>query len=941
MPRIVDMSTSHTEYFYPNTPPEKITLSSPKTNSFLNDTTPTLTWLKGNDTDGDTLSYLVQVDESGGDWSTLVDSTLTNPGELTWDVSNTLSDDSAYQWRVRGNDTLQNSTWSDTWIFTIDSDQLVANKPQIHGPYNTTGTVRWIWTRTPDSGSGIVGYHVYIGSTVDSNDVVNDEVTTNNWYEMTSLPDGNYYCRVRVENGAGTLSPFSPSSDVILVDKEKPNINKPLAWDVFNNTGTVRWSWGPSFDTGSGLVGYYVYIGTSQDGNDIVDGEFTSVNRYELSGLLDGVTYYCRIKALNGAGTTSDFSPSSDGVLIDLDVPVANVPVSHGKYNNTGKIRWSWEPAVDTGSGIAGYFVTISRDSSAGSSRGPTENIVISNAWTSEPWYEADGLQNGYIFFCHIKARNRAGSVGEFSDDGVGVIVDTKAPGTPVGLVSTPGTWSATDLFTLSWTNPKDVSGIAGVYYKLDSTPKNDEDGLLITGQGIGEISDIPLKTDGEHFVYVWLKDNAGNVEFLNSASVSLYLDTTAPGAPISAKVKPDDWSSVNSFEIDWSEPIDLSGVKTGVYYKLGSTPPTSEAGSTWTDQKPLSITTASEGVNNVYLWLEDFAGNSDFNNYGTVDFKMDITPPTITHTPISRIYLGKDVDISAQVTDVTSGISDVTLYYKAPDQSEYNTRKMSLQSGTSKYLATIPQERIAANGFEYYIKAADNSIPRNEIFYSSMGESDILPDSDSDLDVKVIILPRINLKTPSGAGISIYTKINVSFSKQMDTALVPNAFRITPSVSGMFIWTGDGKQMTFTPNENLSYDTEYTIRISDAAKDLDGYPLDKNYTWTFTTEYEPEVDVPENGDEEDLTMVYVGVVVVVIVVILLIVVFMVLSKKKKREEEAKKKKEEEEAKKASLKPKLEFIVSDQKTSAMVCPECGASIPEADRCKYCGWHRHM
>jgi Na+-transporting methylmalonyl-CoA/oxaloacetate decarboxylase gamma subunit len=146
---------------------------------------------------------------------------------------------------------------------------------------------------------------------------------------------------------------------------------------------------------------------------------------------------------------------------------------------------------------------------------------------------------------------------------------------------------------------------------------------------------------------------------------------------------------------------------------------------------------------------------------------------------------------------------------------------------------------------------------------------------------------------------------------------------------------------MTFTPNENLSYDTEYTIRISDAAKDLDGYPLDKNYTWTFTTEYEPEVDVPENGDEEDLTMVYVGVVVVVIVVILLIVVFMVLSKKKKREEEAKKKKEEEEAKKASLKPKLEFIVSDQKTSAMVCPECGASIPEADRCKYCGWHRHM
>jgi parallel beta-helix repeat protein len=376
LPRIADMRTSHFEYFYPNSPPDKIDLSSPKMNSFLNDTTPTLTWMKGNDTNGDTLSYFVQVDESGGDWSTLVDSTHTNPGVLSWDVFNTLTDDSSYQWRVRGNDTLQNSTWSDTWVFTIDSDQLVANKPQIHGAYNTTGTVRWWWTPTPDTGSGIVGYYVYIGSTANANDVVNGEFVSTTWYELTSLIDGTYYCRVRVENGAGTMSPFSITSDVILVDKEIPNINKPLAWDVYNNTGTVRWSWAPSFDTGSGLVGYYVYISTYQDGNDIVDGGFTNVNGYELSGLLDGVTYFCRIKALNGAGSTSDFSPSSDGVLIDLDIPVANIPVSHGKYNNTRTVIWSWSPAVDTGSGIAGYYVTISRDSTVTSARGPAEDIV-------------------------------------------------------------------------------------------------------------------------------------------------------------------------------------------------------------------------------------------------------------------------------------------------------------------------------------------------------------------------------------------------------------------------------------------------------------------------------------------------------------------------------------------------------------------------------------
>ncbi len=838
----VNVSTTHFQYFPMNAPPNQTNLLSPLNNSYISNPTPSLTWSSGSDPDNDTLSYYVQVDEFSGDWSTLIASNHTKTGVLSWDVPQVLSDDSKYQWRVRANDSMENGSWSDIWKFTIDTDIPVANKPNCYCIYNNTAIVNWTWIKSMDTGSGIKGYYIYIGTTPSGTNIVDGEWTTNNWYQRTNLLDGvTYYCRIKVENGAGTISDFSLSSDGILIDLDTPFAYQPKVPGVYNNTGTIRWTWQTSVTTGSGIVGYYIFIGTSIGASDVVNGEFTVNNWYERSGLLDDKTYYCRIRVENGAGTLSDFSSSSVGITIDLDTPECSTPTTTVKYNNTGSVIWTWSPAVDTGSGILGYYVTVTK--------GPAETIVVDNAWTTNNHFEKSLLQDGNVYYCKIKPKNGADTIGEFSASSTGVHIDLTAPKPPIGLSAEPASWTSINSFKFTWANPSDFSGISGVYYKIDTTPKNNNDGRFISTGYFNELSNISFIADGEHVIYVWLMDRAGNVDYQNSASTRIYLDTQPPEAPISVTVTPSAWSSINSFSIDWAMPVDLSGIKTGAYYYFGNAPPTSQAQGTWTINKPIKITGISEGQSKVYLWLEDVAGNSNFEKVGNAILKLDTQIPSLTHIPTSTGIEGKDITITVNATDENSGVKDVMLYFKSLIDNSYSIMEMNLKFGTTSYSVKISGAKVTPEGLEYYIKARDNSNPANIVYFGYNGVTKIQPNADTDIDIFISIQPVVIRTSPKGSGISVHTNINITFNKQMNKQSVEDAFSINPSVTGIFNW--EGNKVIFTPDMPLAYQTKYTVTLSQVATDLGDLTLPVVLKFSFTTELEPEIIEPEDNKEE------------------------------------------------------------------------------------------
>ncbi|GAG61082.1 unnamed protein product [marine sediment metagenome] len=145
-----------------------------------------------------------------------------------------------------------------------------------------------------------------------------------------------------------------------------------------------------------------------------------------------------------------------------------------------------------------------------------------------------------------LPAPGTAGSLGANKD----IVIDTTDPSSPTSLTADPSSWSSTDDFDLSWSNPADLSGIAGAYYKLDSAPTSDTDGTYEVGTDITSITGITVSSEGTHTVYVWLVDAVGNVDYTTYVSVDLYLDTIDPSSPTSLAADPSSWTSTDDFEI-------------------------------------------------------------------------------------------------------------------------------------------------------------------------------------------------------------------------------------------------------------------------------------------------------------------------------------------------------------------------------------------------------
>jgi hypothetical protein len=100
--------------------------------------------------------------------------------------------------------------------------------------------------------------------------------------------------------------------------------------------------------------------------------------------------------------------------------------------------------------------------------------------------------------------------------------------GAPIGLLASPSGSTTVNDFDLTWTNPSETSGIVSCYYKLDSPPVSNTDGIAVDWDD--SISEISVSGNGAHPVYVWLVDLAGNVNYSKYSTTTLYLNTDTGG---------------------------------------------------------------------------------------------------------------------------------------------------------------------------------------------------------------------------------------------------------------------------------------------------------------------------------------------------------------------------------------------------------------------------
>ncbi|HEY65194.1 MAG TPA: fibronectin type III domain-containing protein [Caldilineae bacterium] len=206
--------------------------------------------------------------------------------------------------------------------------------------------------------------------------------------------------------------------------------------------------------------------------------------------------------------------------------------------------------------------------------------------------------------------------------------VDIIPPGPPLDLAIDPTGWTNALTFTLSWTPPADDSGIAGAWVRLDTPPSASDDGQFFPGER--RLEDLQIPHDGEHPVYVWLQDIAGNASYTQTATVTARVDRTPPLPPFDLISLPDGWTNRNSFTETWTNPDDLSGI-VGAYYKLNAEPNAPDDGlPADAPDRATGIVVPGDGRHTIYIWLRDAAGNADHRkrNVEIDAFWYDGTPP-------------------------------------------------------------------------------------------------------------------------------------------------------------------------------------------------------------------------------------------------------------------------------------------------------------------------
>ena len=225
------------------------------------------------------------------------------------------------------------------------------------------------------------------------------------------------------------------------------------------------------------------------------------------------------------------------------------------------------------------------------------------------------------------------------------VKIDLTAPQTQVISNYNWGSWTnGTVYFKFNATDS--LSGIKEIYWKVDNGSWNTYDG-----------NEISYSIEGNHTLYFYAVDNAGNEEKVHS--VNILIDKSKP----SLTFNPNETNWINrDVNITLISTDSLSGIKS-VYYEVVSSNAACD-NSGYTPIKPnTTITLTQSGEWKVCAYAIDNAGNRVDSVSGI--YKIDKVSPEINITaPINGSYVNKsNVTVWWKGKDSLSGISNYEIY--------------------------------------------------------------------------------------------------------------------------------------------------------------------------------------------------------------------------------------------------------------------------------------
>ena len=520
--------------------------------------------------------------------------------------------------------------------------------------------VRWLEVReTPDPGETITTLYDYLGDRP---------------HELSRTDDGLTTIMVRVADESDNWTTETPNPPLnqkrVHLDTVPPTIASFQAGSTpYTNTATVSIAVGPTDGTGSPVSGYRL---TESADEPLVWDAWPPPSAVTLSAG-DGLkTVYLWVR--DAAGNTAH---EMDTITLDTVSPTVDVGLI-STTGNPGYVRNGQSITIDfqvteEGSGLAATpTVTIAGQTAIVTGAYP--------AFAAIHEFSGTAASQGPVTFV-ISATDNAGN--ELFHTGPTGIVYDRTPPTITSFPLPQYTKSTGQVFTITATDA--TSGIARYEVYGDGVASGFEE---FTSDESVSASFTLTDVEGSKAVTVRITDAAGNSTI---GSYTTTLDTVDP--------------TIASFELnggatytnDPEVSLDvgaMDGTGTPIaHYNVTQT--SGEPVSGWTTTKPTSHTlTGGEGLNTVYFWVRDAAGNAA---YAMDTITLDTVEPVISGDTLEAAATG--ITGFTVTDDGGSGVDAGAFTVNGVADGRFD--------GTSLTGLEAPTE---GNPEEYILGAADNA---------------------------------------------------------------------------------------------------------------------------------------------------------------------------------------------------------------------------------------
>ena len=425
-------------------------------------------------------------------------------------------------------------------------------------------------------------------------------------------------------------------------------------------------------------------------------GEFSATLNPVDEGTLISAT------ATDAAGNTSEFSLNIEvqgvGTIPEPtpDVPVLSLP-EQGAIDQLIELTLQW----GAGDNAQNYQVQLDDDDDL-SSPLFDESFIAED----ESNLAVSGLAHSTTYFWRVRADSPGGTTDWSEVYSFTTVV--AAPALPPALMSpAQGSGDEEQVITLQWGTSEGATS-----YQIQLA---DDEAFTSSVIDSTDYVDTSLMTPELAYAttYFWrvrAQNVGGQSDWSDASSFTTREQDVEPPAPpvdlVVAELEPEAWSSDGGFMMNWTDPEDASAVAF-VHYKVGSAPTSNEdVTGSLEAVGSVSIDIEEEGEHEVYVWLEDNAGNTDFSQAAVVTVRYDATPPEVTLTPTTSQAFGRDLALEVDASDL-AGVESVTLFYRVGGEPEFRSAEVTVDAD-GRFEPSVPGSMVGYRGLEYYLKATD-----------------------------------------------------------------------------------------------------------------------------------------------------------------------------------------------------------------------------------------